>query len=66
MSMLQFYMSPQLALVGLAIVPPVAGMAIVYGRFVRNITKDVQVLLINCNTYITIIIINNILNGGLN
>uniref|UniRef100_A0A1B6FPA5 ATP-binding cassette sub-family B member 10, mitochondrial n=1 Tax=Cuerna arida TaxID=1464854 RepID=A0A1B6FPA5_9HEMI len=39
---MMFYMSPELALVGLAIVPPVAGMAIVYGRFVRNITKRVQ------------------------
>jgi len=39
----QFYMSPQLALVGLAIVPPVAGMAVIYGRFVRKITKSVQV-----------------------
>lgn len=35
-------MSPELALVGLAIVPPVAGCAVVYGRFVRRITKDVQ------------------------
>lgn len=39
----QFYLSPQLALVGLAIVPPVAGMAVIYGRFVRKITKSVQV-----------------------
>ncbi len=36
-------MSPQLALVGLSIVPPVAGMAIFYGRFVRKISKNVQV-----------------------
>lgn len=35
-------MSPQLALVGLAIVPPVAGLAVLYGRFVRNITRQVQ------------------------
>lgn len=35
-------MSPQLALVGLAIVPPVAGVAVLYGRFVRNITRQVQ------------------------
>lgn len=39
---MMFYMSPQLALVGLAIVPPVAGMAVIYGRFVRKITKSVQ------------------------
>ena len=41
-------MSPQLALVGLSIVPPVAGMAIVYGRYVRNISKQVQVIY-KCN-----------------
>lgn len=35
-------MSPELALVGLAIVPPVAGLAVAYGRFVRKITRDVQ------------------------
>lgn len=35
-------MSPKLAIVGLSIVPPVAGMAIMYGRYVRNITKKVQ------------------------
>uniref|UniRef100_A0A1B6CL44 ABC transmembrane type-1 domain-containing protein n=1 Tax=Clastoptera arizonana TaxID=38151 RepID=A0A1B6CL44_9HEMI len=39
---MMFYMSPELALVGLSIVPPVAFLAIVYGRFVRNITKSVQ------------------------
>ncbi|XP_045033982.1 ATP-binding cassette sub-family B member 10, mitochondrial [Daphnia magna] len=39
---MMFYMSPQLALVGLSIVPPVAGMAILYGRFVRKISKNVQ------------------------
>lgn len=37
-------MSPELAAVGLAVVPPVAAMAVVYGRFVRKITKEVQVL----------------------
>ncbi|XP_062553770.1 ATP-binding cassette sub-family B member 10, mitochondrial [Armigeres subalbatus] len=36
------YTSPQLALVGMCIVPCVAGMAICYGRFVRNITKEVM------------------------
>lgn len=38
----QFYMSPELALVGLAIVPPIAGVAVIYGRFVRKITRQVQ------------------------
>ncbi|XP_067011462.1 ATP-binding cassette sub-family B member 10, mitochondrial isoform X2 [Anabrus simplex] len=39
---MMFITSPQLAMVGLAIVPPIAGMAIIYGRFVRKITKSVQ------------------------
>ncbi|GJQ65040.1 hypothetical protein Trydic_g7194 [Trypoxylus dichotomus] len=39
---MMFYMSPELALVGLAIVPPIAGVAVIYGRFVRKITKQVQ------------------------
>ncbi|XP_039294386.1 LOW QUALITY PROTEIN: ATP-binding cassette sub-family B member 10, mitochondrial [Nilaparvata lugens] len=39
---MMFYMSTELALVGLGIVPPVAAIAIVYGRFVRKITKSVQ------------------------
>ncbi|XP_021935969.1 ATP-binding cassette sub-family B member 10, mitochondrial isoform X2 [Zootermopsis nevadensis] len=39
---MMFYMSPQLALVGLSVVPPLAGMAVVYGRFVRKISKSVQ------------------------
>lgn len=39
---MMFYMSPELALVGLAIVPPIAGAAVVYGRFVRKITREVQ------------------------
>uniref|UniRef100_A0A1B0GLA4 ATP-binding cassette sub-family B member 10, mitochondrial n=1 Tax=Lutzomyia longipalpis TaxID=7200 RepID=A0A1B0GLA4_LUTLO len=32
--------SPHLALVGMCVVPAVAGMAVVYGRYVRNITKS--------------------------
>lgn len=36
-------MSPKLAVVGLSIVPPIAALAIFYGRFVRKITKNVQV-----------------------
>ncbi|KAF5271185.1 hypothetical protein FQR65_LT05329 [Abscondita terminalis] len=39
---MMFYMSPELAFVGLAIVPPVAIVAVLYGRFVRQITKSVQ------------------------
>ncbi len=35
-------MSPKLAVVGLSIVPPVAGLAVIYGRYVRKITKQVQ------------------------
>lgn len=36
------YTSPHLALVGMCIVPCVAGMAVVYGRYVRNITKELM------------------------
>ncbi|XP_042868828.1 ATP-binding cassette sub-family B member 10, mitochondrial-like isoform X1 [Penaeus japonicus] len=39
---MMFYMSTKLAVVGLSIVPPVALLAIGYGRYVRNITKSVQ------------------------
>lgn len=42
---LQFYMSTKLAVVGLSIVPPVALLAIAYGRYVRKITQSVQVCL---------------------
>lgn len=35
-------MSPKLAFVGLAIVPPVAGVAVVYGRYVRGISRKLQ------------------------
>ncbi|KAL1138969.1 hypothetical protein AAG570_009030 [Ranatra chinensis] len=41
MSMM-FYMSSELALVSLCIVPPVAAMAIIYGRFIRRMTTRVQ------------------------
>ena len=36
------YISPQLALIMLSIVPPVAIGAVVYGRFVRKISKQTQ------------------------
>ncbi|KAJ8965541.1 hypothetical protein NQ314_004041 [Rhamnusium bicolor] len=39
---MMLYMSIELALVGLAIVPPIAGIAVVYGRFVRNISRKLQ------------------------
>ncbi|XP_048520993.1 ATP-binding cassette sub-family B member 10, mitochondrial isoform X2 [Dendroctonus ponderosae] len=39
---MMFYMSPKLALVGLAIVPPVAGAAVIYGRYVRGISRKLQ------------------------
>lgn len=47
---MMFYMSPQLAFVGLATVPPIAGLAIIYGRFVKKISKDVQSSLAILNT----------------
>lgn len=34
------YTSPSLALVGMGVVPCVAGGAVVYGRFLRNITRE--------------------------
>ncbi|XP_050307914.1 ATP-binding cassette sub-family B member 10, mitochondrial [Anthonomus grandis grandis] len=39
---MMFYMSYELALVGLAIVPPVAGIAVIYGRYVRGISRRLQ------------------------
>lgn len=41
-SVLQFYMSPSLALIGLCVVPPVSVLAVIYGRFVRGITRQLQ------------------------
>ena len=38
----QFYVSPKLAMIALGIVPPIAAMSIIYGRYVRKITKQVQ------------------------
>ncbi|KAG4076326.1 hypothetical protein HA402_005769 [Bradysia odoriphaga] len=35
------YTSPELAMVSMGIVPCVAGLAIVYGRYVRNITRQI-------------------------
>lgn len=39
---MMFYMSPKLALVSLGIVPPVAGLAVLYGKYVRNISRSLQ------------------------
>lgn len=36
------YTSPSLALVGMGVVPAVAGMAVVYGRYLRNITREMM------------------------
>jgi len=36
------YVSPSLTLTALSIVPPIAGVAIVYGRYVREITSKAQ------------------------
>lgn len=47
---MMFYVSPQLACIGLSIVPPVTGMAILYGRYIKKISKDVQNSLAVLNT----------------
>jgi len=39
---LQMYMSPKLSVIALSIVPPIALLSRVYGRYVQNITKQVQ------------------------
>merc|ERR1719427_1419519 len=39
---MMFYMSPQLAMVGLGIVPPVSVYAIYMGRKVRAVSKELQ------------------------
>lgn len=36
------YVSPKLTAIALAIVPPIAIMSRIYGKYLRNITKDVQ------------------------
>ncbi|XP_029049800.1 ATP-binding cassette sub-family B member 10, mitochondrial [Osmia bicornis bicornis] len=47
---MMFYVSPKLAVLGLAIVPPIAGLAIVYGRFLKNISTNIQDSLTSLNT----------------
>ena len=39
---LQVYVSAKLALFSLVVVPPVAAMSVVYGRYLRSITRQVQ------------------------
>lgn len=39
---MMFYVSPSLALLGLAIVPPVAIIAVIWGRVLKKISKDLQ------------------------
>lgn len=39
---MMLYVSPKLASIALAIVPPIAVMSIIYGRYVRKITRQVQ------------------------
>lgn len=39
---MMMYTSPSLALVGMGVVPCVAGMAVVYGRYLRNITREMM------------------------
>lgn len=39
---MMFYVSPSLALLGLAIVPPVAIVAVLWGRVLKRVSKDLQ------------------------
>ncbi|XP_017890496.1 ATP-binding cassette sub-family B member 10, mitochondrial [Ceratina calcarata] len=47
---MMFYTSPKLAILGLGIVPPVAGLAIICGRFLKQISRDIQDNLAALNT----------------
>ena len=59
--LLQYYTSPKLASIVLSIVPPVAGVAVIYGRYLRGITRNVQdSLAISTNVYMNEISIANI------
>lgn len=44
------YASPKLAVVSLTVVPPMAGLAIVWGRYLKKISKDMQNNLAELNT----------------
>ncbi|KAL0104920.1 hypothetical protein PUN28_016518 [Cardiocondyla obscurior] len=39
---MMFYVSPSLALLGLAIVPPVAFIGVIWGRVLKNVSKELQ------------------------
>ncbi|XP_076633823.1 ATP-binding cassette sub-family B member 10, mitochondrial [Colletes latitarsis] len=47
---MMFYASPKLAILGLSIVPPIAGLAIIYGRYLKKVSKDIQSSLAILNT----------------
>lgn len=47
---MMFYTSPKLAILGLGIVPPIAGLAIICGRFLKQISRDIQDNLSALNT----------------
>lgn len=53
---LKVYVSTKLALFSLAVVPPVAAMSIIYGRYMRGITRRVQDSLASA-TEVTILLI---------
>ena len=41
-SFFQIYVSPQLSLASMAVVPSVAILAIIYGRYIKKVTANVQ------------------------
>ncbi|XP_012233488.2 ATP-binding cassette sub-family B member 10, mitochondrial [Linepithema humile] len=47
---MMFYVSPTLALLGLAIVPPVVIVAVIWGRVLKRVSKDLQNSLAVLNT----------------
>ncbi|XP_011168037.1 ATP-binding cassette sub-family B member 10, mitochondrial isoform X1 [Solenopsis invicta] len=47
---MMFYVSPSLALLGLAVVPPVAVVAVIWGRVLKRVSKDLQSNLAIVNT----------------
>ncbi|XP_053983168.1 ATP-binding cassette sub-family B member 10, mitochondrial [Hylaeus volcanicus] len=47
---MMFYASPKLAILGLGVVPPIAGLAVIYGRHLKKISMDIQNSLAVLNT----------------
>ncbi|CAK9815050.1 ATP-binding cassette sub-family B member 10, mitochondrial [Anthophora plagiata] len=47
---MMFYASPKLAVLSLVIVLPVAGLAVMYGRFLKKVSKDIQDNMATLNT----------------